>query len=182
MLASFVANVLALSSILFSMQVYDRVVPSGSLPTLYVLFGGVLLAMVLDFVLGRVRTTIIDKLGKQADMRLSDHVFGHALRVKSRAVPTSTGSFIAQLRELEHVREMLTSTTVGALVDIPFFLIFLVLFAYFGGVLVRVPIFAVILIVVPGLLAQRRLRAAAQEATRESALRNALLVEGVQGF
>lgn len=182
MLASLVANTLALSSILFSMQVYDRVVPSGHLPTLYVLFSGVLLAMTLDFILGRARTTIIDRLGKQADIRLSDHVFGHALRLKNRALPKSTGSFIAQLRELEHVREMLTSTTVGAMVDIPFVLIFLVVFAFLGGNLIWVPITAIVLIVLPGLLAQRKLRACAQEATREAALRNALLVEGVQGL
>lgn len=181
MLASLVANTLALASILFSMQVYDRVVPSGSLPTLYILFGGVLLAMTLDFILNRARTTIIDKLGKQADIRLSDAVFGHALRVRNRALPASTGSFISQLRELEHIREMLTSTTVGALVDIPFFLVFLVVFAYLGGNLVWVPIGALILLVIPGLLVQGKLRACAQEAMRESALRNAMLVEAVQG-
>lgn len=182
MLASLVANVMTLSGIIFSMQVYDRVVPSGSFPTLYILFGGVLLAIGLDFVLRRARTSIIDKLGKRADVRLSDKVFGHALRVRNRARPTSTGSFISQLRELEQVREMLTSTTVGALADIPFFLIFLVVFWYLGGVMVLVPIGAFILLVIPGLLAQKRLRACAKEAMRESSLRNALLVETVQGI
>lgn len=182
MLASLVANILTLASIIFSMQVYDRVVPSGSYPTLYILFGGVLLAIALDFILRRARISIIDKLGKRADIRLSDKVFGHALRVRNRARPTSTGSFISQLRELEQVREMLTSTTVGALADIPFFLIFLVVFWYLGGVLVLVPIGALILLIIPGLLAQRKLRACAQEAMRESSLRNALLVETVQGI
>ena len=151
------------------------------MPTLYILFGGVLLAMALDFILYRARATIIDKLGKQADIRLSDHVFGHALRVQTRSFPTSTGSFIAQLRELEHIREMLTSTTVGALVDIPFCAIFLIVFAYLGSSLVWVPVSAFILLIVPGLLAQGKLRACAQEAMRESSLRNALLVEAVQG-
>lgn len=182
MLASLVANILTLASIIFSMQVYDRVVPSGSYPTLYILFGGVLLAIALDFILRRARTSIIDKLGKRADVRLSDKVFGHALRVRNRARPTSTGSFISQLRELEQVREMLTSTTVGAIADIPFFLIFLVVFWYLGGVLVLVPLGALVLLLIPGLLAQKKLRACAQEAMRESSLRNALLVETVQGI
>jgi len=182
MLASLIANILTLSGIIFSMQVYDRVVPSGSYPTLYILFGGVLLAIALDFVLRRARTGIIDTLGKRADIRLSDKVFGHALRVRNRARPTSTGSFISQLRELEQVREMLTSTTIGALADIPFFLIFLVVFWYLGGVLVLVPIGAFVLLIIPGLLAQKKLRACAQEAMREASLRNALLVETVQGI
>lgn len=182
LLASLVANILTLAGIIFSMQVYDRVIPSGSYPTLYILFGGVLLAIALDFILRRARISIIDKLGKRADIRLSDKVFGHALRVRNRTRPTSTGSFIAQLRELEQVREMLTSTTIGAIADIPFFLIFLFVFWYLGGQLVLVPIGAIVLLVIPGLFAQRKLRACAQEAMREASLRNALLVETVQGI
>ncbi|WP_148648611.1 type I secretion system permease/ATPase [Sphingobium baderi] len=182
LLGSLIANILTLSGILFSMQVYDRVVPSGSFPTLYILFSGVVLAIALGFLLRRARTSIIDKLGKRADIRLSDQVFGHALRVRNQARPTSTGSFISQLRELEQVREMLTSTTVGALADIPFFLIFLVIFWYLGGIMVLVPIGAFILLVVPGLLAQRKLRTYAREAMRESSLRNALLIETIQGI
>jgi len=48
MVASLVANVLALAGVLFSMQVYDRVIPAESLPTLYVLFGGVVLRLPLS--------------------------------------------------------------------------------------------------------------------------------------
>lgn len=182
LLASLVANILALAGMLFSMQVYDRVVPSGSYPTLYILYGGVLLAIAFDFVLRRVRGAIIDVLGKRADLRLSDTVFGHALRVRDRARPTSTGSFVAQLRDLEQVRELMTSTTVGAIADIPFFLMFLFIFWYLGGALVLVPLGALVLLVVPGLLIQRRLRAGANESMREASLRNAMLVEAVQGI
>ncbi len=64
---------------------------------------------------------IIDMLGKRTDTEMSDVVFGHALRVRNRARPTSTGSFIAQLRDVEQVRELLTSTTVSAIADLPFF-------------------------------------------------------------
>lgn len=180
--ASLVANTLALAGVLFSMQVYDRVVPSESFPTLYVLFSGVLLAIVFEFMMRRLRTTIIDVLGKRADMRLSDKVFGHALRVRNQARPASTGTFIAQLRDLEQVRELLTSTTVAALADIPFFLLFLLVFWYIAGPLVVVPIGAFLLILVPGLLAQGKLRAYASETMRESSLRNAMLVEAVQGI
>nr|WP_246666213.1 type I secretion system permease/ATPase [Aquamicrobium sp. LC103] len=182
MLASLVANSLGLAGILFSMQVYDRVVPAESFNTLYLLFGGVLLAVVFDFIMRRLRMNIIDLLGKRADLRISDRVLGHALRVRNRARPASTGTFIAQLRDLEQVRDMLTSTTVAALADIPFFLLFLVVFWYIGGTLVLVPIGALLLLVIPGLLAQRRLRGYASEAMRESSLRNAMLVEAVQGI
>jgi ATP-binding cassette subfamily C protein LapB len=182
MVASTVTNCLALAGVIFSMQVYDRVVPAESIPTLYILFAGVMIALCFEFALRRLRVNVIDVLGKRADLRISDTVFGHALRVRNRARPTSTGTFIAQLRDLDQVRDLLTSTTVAALADLPFFLFFLAIYWFIGGPLVLVPIAGVILLIVPGLLAQRRLRAYATESMRESSLRNAMLVEAVQGI
>ena len=113
-LASLVANILALSGMLFSMQVYDRVVPSQSESTLWVLFGGVMLAICFEFAMRLSRSYIIDTLGKRADLQISDVVFGRAMRLRNDVRPRSTGSFIAQIREIDQVRELLTSTTVSA--------------------------------------------------------------------
>jgi ATP-binding cassette subfamily C protein LapB len=182
MLASLMANLLALGGILFTRQVYDRVIPAESMATLYVLFSGVLVALLFEFILRSMRVRITDLLGKRADMRTSDKVFGHALRIRSSDQPRSTGSFIAQLRELEHVRELLTSSTVTACADLPFFALFSLLLWYLAGPLVLVPMVALAALVVPGILAQRKLRELAGEAMRESALRNAMLVETIQGL
>ncbi len=181
MVASFVVNLLALAGIVFSRQVYDRVVPAQSYPTLYVLFGGVMVALFFAFMMRLARMHITDALGKRADIRMSDVVFGHALRVKSLARPKATGTFIAQLRELEQVREVMTSTTIAALADMPFFFLFCWIFWYFSGSLVWIPFAALVLLVVPSLLAQRKLRALAQANMRENSLRHALLLEAVQG-
>lgn len=181
-LASFVTNLMAMAGILFSMQVYDRVIPAQSYPTLYVLFGGVMIATALGFVMRHARMRITDALGKRADLRISDRVFGHALRVRNSARPRATGTFISQLRDLEQVREMLTSSTVGAVADLPFFVFFCLVFWVIGGPLVWIPLGALVLIVLPGLLLQPRLRMLAQASMRESALRNAMLVEAVQGI
>lgn len=180
LVASLLANFLAFGSVIFSMQVYDRVVPAQSFPTLYILFSGVMLALFFEFMLRRLRMTIIDVLGKRADLIMSDRIFGRALRIRSEARPKSTGTFISQLRDMEQVREMLTSTTVAAIADLPFFLLFLLLFWVIAGWLVLVPIGALLVLVVPGMLMQRRLQAYASEGMRESSLRNAMLVEAVQ--
>lgn len=182
MLASLVANVLALAGILFSMQVYDRVVPSQSMATLHVLFGGVALAILFGFAMKVARSRITDAAGREADLRISDRVFGHALRVRNAARPRATGTFVAQIRELEHVREMMASTTVTAMADLPFFVLFCALFAYIAGQLTWIPVAATVLLVVPGLLSQRRLRRLAEASAREGALRGAMLVEAVQGL
>lgn len=182
MVAALVANVLGLAGILFSMQVYDRVIPGQSMPTLYVLFIGVVLATAIAWGMRILRGKVTNVLGKRADLRVSDRVFGHAIRLKTTAKPQSTGSFIAQLRELEQLRELITSSTIGAVTDMPFFILFLGVFFIIAGSLVWVPVVAVVLMVLPALLMQKRLGRYANEATRESALRNAMLVETIQGL
>lgn len=182
MLASLVTSVLGLAGVLFSMQVYDRVIPAESMPTLYVLFGGVMLALVFDFIRRITRVRITDMLGKRADMRVSDLVFGHAIRLRNSARPKSTGSFISQLKELEQLRELITSSTATALADLPFFLLFLVIYWLIAGPLVAVPMVAVLFLVVPGVLSQKKLAVLANQSMRESSLRSAMLVETIQGL
>ncbi|CAM3653695.1 ATP-binding cassette subfamily C protein LapB [Rahnella sp. BIGb0236] len=182
MLASMIANVLALAGMLFSMQVYDRVVPSQSIPTLWVLFGGVMLAIIFEFVMRMVRVHISDVVGKRADLRISDRVFGRALRIKNSARSKSTGSFISQIRELESVRELITSTTISVMADLPFFLLFTVILWMIGGPLVFVVLLALPLLLIPGLLIQKPLAKLANEGMRESAVRNASLVEAVESL
>jgi len=181
MFASLITNVLGLAAMLFTMQVYDRIIPSQSVPSLWVLFGGVMIALTFIFILRVTRTHISDQAGKRADLRISDKVFGHALRIRNDVRPKSTGSFIAQIRELEQLRELITSTTISAVADLPFLILFLFVLWLLGGWLVLVPLTAIPLIVLPGLLAQRPLAKLSKSTMRESALRNAMLVESVQG-
>jgi len=180
--ASLVANVLALGGTLFSTQVYDRVVPTQSLPTLWVLFAGAMIAVVFELAMRLARARISDVIGKRADLRISDRVFGHALRIRSDARPASTGAFIGQIREVEQIRELITSTTIGTLIDLPFFILFTVVLWWIAGPLVWVPLMALPLLLIPGWLLQGRLARLSREGMRESTLRNAVLVEAVQGI
>lgn len=182
MVASMIANILALATIIFSMQVYDRVVPSQSIPTLWVLAGGVLIAAVFEFVLRIARVYLSDIIGKRADLKISDRVFGHALRIRNKDRARSTGSFISQIRELEGVRELVTSTTISAIADLPFFFLFLAIFWIIGGNIFWVMLLVVPLMIIPGFLVQKKLAQLATEGMRESAIRNAILVEAVQGI
>lgn len=180
-LASIISNVLALAGILFSMQVYDRVIPAQSYSTLWVLFFGVLIAAALEYAIRLSRTVISDLMGKKIDLKISGMLFARALAIKNEARPKSTGSFISQLREIDQVRELLTSTTVGAAADMPFVLLFLVIMALVGGPLVFIPMLAIPLIVIPGIMLQWPMAKLAKEGMRESALRNAVLVESIEG-
>ncbi|MCU4590094.1 type I secretion system permease/ATPase [Acinetobacter ursingii] len=182
MFASLMANILALATVLFSMNVYDRVIPAQSIPTLWVLAGGVLLAAIFEFSIRVARIYLSDIIGKRADLKISDRVFGHALRIKNKERPKSTGTFISQIRELEGVRELVTSTTISAVADLPFFLLFLGIFWLIGGDLFWVMLAVVPLMILPGILIQKPLAKLAAEGMREGAIRNATLVEAVQGI
>lgn len=182
MFASSMANILALASVLFSMNVYDRVIPAQSVPTLWVLAGGVLLAAVFEFSIRIARLLLSDILGKRADLKISDRVFGHALRIKNKERSKSTGTFISQIRELEGVRDLVTSSTISAIADLPFFLLFLAIFWIIGGNLFWVILLVVPLMLLPAILIQKPLAKLAKEGMRESAIRNAMLVEAVQGI
>jgi ATP-binding cassette subfamily C protein LapB len=181
-LASVLGNVLALAGILFSMQVYDRVIPAQSFPTLWVLFFGVVLAAGMEYIIRLMRTLVSDFMGKKIDLKVSSLFFVRAMSIKNDDRPKSTGSFISQLREIDQVRELLTSTTVSAAADMPFVLLFLGIMFFIGGPLVIIPLLAIPLIVIPGILIQWPMAKLAKEGMRESALRNAVLVETIEGI
>ncbi|WP_260923244.1 type I secretion system permease/ATPase [Novosphingobium sp. 9] len=180
MIGSVFGNLLTFATSLFAMQVWDRVVPAQSIPTLWVLALGTGIALVVELMLRTARVQLVDRIGRRADIELSSRIFARALDLRSDARPRSTGALIAQLREIEQIREMLTSTTISALIDLPFIALFLILFALLAGQLTFVLVAAAVLIVVPGLLLQRPLARLAGEGMREGALRNAILVESIE--
>lgn len=180
-LASVIGNALALAGILFSMQVYDRVIPAQSFPTLWVLFFGVVMAAALEYAIRLSRTVISDLMGKKIDLKVSSLLFAHALAIKNDSRPKSTGSFIAQLREIDQMRELLASTTLSAAADMPFVLLFIGVIAMVGGPLAFIPLLAIPLIVIPGIVLQWPMARLAKQGMRESALRNAVLVESIEG-
>lgn len=179
-LTSIFSNLLTFASALFAMQLWDRVIPAHSIPTLWVLALGTAMALLLDLLLRTARVVVLDRIGKQADLAISARIFARALDIRNDDRPKSTGSFIAQIRDIEQIRELMTSTTVSALVDLPFVLLFLAFFVLLAGPLTFVLVAAMVLIAVPGLLLQMPLGRLARQGMRESALRHAILVESIE--
>lgn len=176
---SLFGNLLAVATSLFAMQVWDRVVPARSINTLWVLASGVALALMLELLLRTARVSIADHFGRQADLRLSAMFFARVLDIRNDARPKSPGTLIAQLRDLEQLRETLTSSTMGVLIDLPFVFAFLFIIWMLGGPLVLVPLAAIPLLILPGLIAQIPLARLSKAGLGEAALRNAILMESV---
>ncbi|WP_442772941.1 type I secretion system permease/ATPase [Paenirhodobacter enshiensis] len=181
-LAAMMANLLAVGASLFSMQVYDRVVPSGAFDTLWILASGVGLAICLEFVLRIMRARLVDVTGRDLDLRLSSQLFEHVTNLHLSQQPRSTGVFANQVRDFAVVREFFTSSTVAALSDLPFTLIFIAIIAFIGGPVALVTLVASVAIVLPGIVLQKHLAQVSREHNKESAALNGILLEAVSNL
>lgn len=182
LLSSLVANILAITTVVFTMQVYDRVVPSQAFDTLWVLASGVGLAVVLEFVLRAMRARLIDISGRDLDLRLSKRLFHHVANLRLSHQPQSVGVLASQVREFSSVREFFTSTTAALICDLPFTLIFLGVLWFIGGPVALVVLAGAVVIVLPGLFLQRHLAKLARQNTREGAALNGLLLEAISSL
>lgn len=177
-----VVNVLALVSSLYVMNVYDRVIPNRAFETLWALSIGVALAIIFEGVGRTVRAHLTDIAGKKADLIISAALFRRVMSLHLVQKPSSSGSYANNLREFESVREMMTSATLLALVDLPFVLLFIAVIYLVAGPLALVPLLSIPLVVFAGLLAQGHLAKYTNESMREASQRQGLAVEAIEGL
>ncbi|MBQ7608225.1 MAG: type I secretion system permease/ATPase [Desulfovibrionaceae bacterium] len=181
-LASVVINLIAIASPLFVMNVYDRVIPNNAVETLWVLAVGVLIIYIFNFLLTVLRTHFVDVAGRNADIVLSSTLVDKVLSMRLDSKPESTGALVNNLREFEQLREFFSSSSMLALIDIPFLFIFIVLIGFIGGSIVCLPLIALPTLFVLGLFLQHRSRAVAESGYKQNMQKNALLVEIVNGI
>lgn len=180
--ASLVINLLAIVSPLFFMNVYDRVVPNNALDTLWVLAIGIAIAYLFDFILRNLRSYFCDVAGKNADIILASRLMQHLMSIRLDNKPDSTGTLANNLREFESLREFFSSTTLLAIIDLPFLFVFIALVGFIGGPMLFVPALAVPLVVIIGWLLQYPLQRAIESGYKEGAQKNALLIEILNGI
>ncbi|WFU11881.1 type I secretion system permease/ATPase (plasmid) [Rhizobium sp. CB3090] len=179
MLAALFINIIALASPLFTMNVYDRVLPNKAFPTLWVLTAGISLAYLFDFLLKTARASLIDYAGRKADLRLSQLIFDKILNSTLASRPMSTGEYANRVTQYEFVREFFTSNTIGVLIDSLFVIIFLIVIYMIADWLVVIPAVAFVLSVVIGLVAQAQIGKRMATATNEASRRQSMLVETI---
>lgn len=181
-IATFAVNLVGLGTSLYSMTVYDRVIPTNGFNTLWVLTIGVAIAIVMELIMKQTRMVVVDRACKAIDLELSEVFFGRALRLRMDRRPRSIGTFAAQVRMFESVRNFLTSTTLFVLADLPFAFLFVAIIWTIAGPVALVPLALVPVSIITGLIFIRPVRKLTVINVAESTYKNGLLIESIDGI
>lgn len=182
LLAAVLTNILALVTSIFTMVVYDRILPNEATESLIALTAGVGLALVFDFILKGLRAGFIDRAGQRADLVMGRRLFDQLLDVQMAAKKGSSGALANTLREFETLRDFITSATLVAVVDLPFVLMFIFVIHAIGGPLAWVPGVAVPIAIAVGLIVQPLLARLAERSFQDGQSKQSVLVETVSGL
>lgn len=182
MWAALLVNMFALAIPLFSMNVYDRVVPNNAVETLYVLAVGVILVLLSDLFMRLLRSHFVDEASARVDVTISARLMASVLGMRLENRPQSVGSFASNLRGFEQVRDFIASSTVTALVDLPFGLLFIAVIAWISPWLVMPVIIVFVIVIVIAYVLQHRMHELSQATYQASAQRNATLIESLTGI
>ena len=181
-IAALFTNIFALTSSLFSMVVYNRIVPAGATASLIALSAGMGVVLLFDFILRCLRGWFVDLAARDVDMALGNRMFSRLLGLRMADRRESAGAFSSLLRELETIRETLASSTLVALVDLPFTILFLAVIIAIGGQIVLVPLLMIPLVVAASLVVQPALDRLARENLGQSFSKQGVVVETISGL
>lgn len=181
-LASLIINLFVLASPLFTMNVYDRVVPNNSVETLWVLALGVLVVYLIDFFLKFVRSYFLEIAGKKSDIIMSSMIFERVMDMKLSNKPKSVGSFASNLKEFDTIRNFFSSASLAAIVDLPFAVIFLLTVYFIGSYLVFAPIVIMFIILIYTFSIKNPLQNAIKSTFEASAAKNGILIESLNAL
>lgn len=183
LLASFFLQLFGLLTPLFTQVVIDKVLVHKGFTTLHVLAIGMVALALFDALLGGLRTYLFSHTTNRIDVGLGAQLFRHILALplayfEARRV----GDTVARVRELEHIRQFLTSNSVTVVLDLVFTVVFLVVMWFYSAtltlvVLASTPLYAVLSLVVTPII-----RARLHEQFNRGADNQSFLVEGYQRY
>jgi ATP-binding cassette subfamily C protein LapB len=177
LLSSILINLFIIATPMFTMNVYDKVVPNDAIATLWVLAIGILIVYLFDTLLRFVRSYLLEIAGKKSDIIMSSLLFSQVLNLKMTHWPASIGGFASQLREFESIRNFFTASTIATLVDLPFAIIFLLVIYYIGGPMIAVPLIVIGLLLLYSFILIKPLKNSIEATYEASANKNAHLIE-----
>jgi len=182
MFAAFLINLFALAMPLFTMNVYDRIVPNRAVETLWVMVIGIALIVSADVALKTMRAYFLDWASQRIDVKLTASIMEKVLGTRLELRPSSAGSFASNLRAFETVRDFITSATITTLIDIPFALIFIIVIGWISPYMIIPVVVGGLLLLIYSFSVQTKMQEHSEAMFRAGAIRNATLIESLVGL
>ena len=181
-LAALLTNVFALGVSLFSMIVYNRIIPSNAMNSLLVLVSGLLILMLVDYVVKNIRNRFLSVAGVSSDLTLADRLFGQVMDLQYKSRSGTVGSLANTLKEFEHIREFFASATLTSMIDVPFATIFLFTIWIVGGWMVIPVGIGIAILLITTFYLQPKMRALAQSSFEDGQTKHSVMVESLTGL
>jgi ATP-binding cassette subfamily B protein/ATP-binding cassette subfamily C protein LapB len=181
LLATLFINLFAVAFPVFSMNVYDRVVPNNAQETLLALTAGIVLCFVVNFAFKAMRSKIIEAQAARIAAHLDAALMRHLLRIPDGASGLSVGEKSNLFREVQNLRDFFALKFLPALMDLPFFILFLLVIQAIAPGILTVVIGGVALMFVVTLAAQAPVDRTAHDNFAETQNKNTVLVETLNG-
>ncbi|VAX12449.1 RTX toxin transporter, ATP-binding protein [hydrothermal vent metagenome] len=183
LLASFFIQLFALLMPLFFQVVIDKVLVHKGMTTLHVLAIGMLALTLFDVLLSGLRTYIFSHTSSRIDVVLGAQLFRHLLRLPIAYFETRrVGDTVARVRELESIREFLTSSSVTLVIDLFFTVVFLAVMYFYSPLLTLVVVLTLPAYLILSVIITPIIRARLHEKFNRGAENQAFLVESVSGI
>ncbi len=181
-IAAILVNLFGLTSPIFIMNIYNRVIPNNAIETGWVLGIGALIIFVFDFIMRNLRSYFIDLAGRRVDVIAGRKIYDQLLNMRLENRPTSSGSFANMLRDFDSVRDFITSATLVAVIDLPFTFLYLFVIYLLGGPVAFILAALVMLVFAVGALLQFPLKALVRKSTKSAEAKHGLLIESIHGL
>jgi ATP-binding cassette subfamily C protein LapB len=137
---------------------------------------------VFEFILKQVRSLMVDRGCKAIEEELSEVFFSRMLAIRMEARPRAVGSFAAQVRQFELVRNFMSSSTVFLLADLPFCFLFIMVIGVIGGWLAVIPLLLLPIVLLSSAWLNWRIGRLTTRQLRDTRHKNGLLVDVIDGI
>jgi ATP-binding cassette subfamily C protein LapB len=181
-MAAVLTSILGLSTSIFTMVVYDRILPNEATESLVALTIGIGIALSFDFLIKMLRASFVDSAGERADLLMGRRIFDQLLNLQMAERRGSTGAMANTLREFETLRDFFTSATIVAVVDLPFIALFIFVIHLIGGPLALIPAVAVPVVLLLGIAVQPFLGRLARNSAQDGQSKQSVLTETLMGL
>ena len=181
-IASFLINLFVMASPIFTLNIYDRVVPNNAIDTMWVFATGISVIYIFDIILKFLRSYFLENAAKKSDVIMSSIIYEHVLNLKIASKPRSVGSFASNLKDFDSIRGFFTASSIATIIDLPFSIIFLFIVYIIGDWLVAIPLVSGLIIIIYSSIVARPMRHSIESTYEASARKNAVLIESLSAL